>query len=210
MSPCAPMPMAGQRQVVVAGEDLEATRQRVHQLGESACSLPLASLMAWIFWRPRPDAPPSPDRGWPPCVPARCRRTQAADQRLWPAPGSAGTALPGWACCSRDWRKAPRSARAPRCSSAAWRTSVRVELCVHPAHTGTRPAAASTTMRTVFSHSSSSSVAASPVDPQATRKSMPDSICQFTSAYSAGSSTDTIRPERRDNCRTATCRFHHW
>jgi hypothetical protein len=33
-------------------------------------------------------------------------------------------------------------------------------------------------------------VAASPVDPQATKKSMPDSICQFTSAASAGSSID--------------------
>src|SRR5208282_657229 len=38
--------------------------------------------------------------------------------------------------------------------------------------------------------SSSSSVAASPVDPQATMKSIPDSICQLTSDQSAGSSTD--------------------
>ena len=72
----------------------------------------------------------------------------------------------------------------------ASRTSVRVELWVHPAHTGTRPAAASATMQTVDSHSSSSSVAASPVDPQATSKSIPESICQFTSAFSAASSTD--------------------
>jgi hypothetical protein len=33
-------------------------------------------------------------------------------------------------------------------------------------------------------------VAASPVDPQATRKSIPESICQFTSAISAASSID--------------------
>ena len=46
------------------------------------------------------------------------------------------------------------------------------------------------TMRTARSHSCSSRVAASPVDPQATMKSMPASTCQFTSAHSAGSSID--------------------
>ena len=50
-------------------------------------------------------------------------------------------------------------------SRPAWRSSVRVELWVQPAQTGTRPAAASATMQTACSHSSSSSVAASPVDP---------------------------------------------
>jgi hypothetical protein len=77
-----------------------------------------------------------------------------------------------------------------RLSRLALRKSVRVELWVHPAHTGTRPAAASATMQTAISHSSSSRVAASPVDPQATRKSTPESICQFTNARSAVSSID--------------------
>jgi hypothetical protein len=62
-------------------------------------------------------------------------------------------------------------------------------------------------MRTAISHSSSSSVAASPVDPQATRKSMPESICQFTSAQRRLIDR-SIRPKGRNDCCTATCSFH--
>ena len=140
---------------------------------------------------------------------ARCRGRRGWGRQPWPGPESAETALPGWACCSKDWRRGWRRRRASGAAGPRWRSRVRVELWVQPAHTGTRPAAASITMRTARSHSSSSSVAASPVEPQATIKSIPESICQFTSAQSAGFIDRSVRPERRDDCRAATRSFHH-
>ena len=64
-------------------------------------------------------------------------------------------------------------------------TARRVSLLAAPAITGTRPAAASTTVATTRSRSRSSMVWASPVEPQGTRKSMPSAICHSTRARSA-------------------------
>ena len=128
------------------------------------------------------------DRGSRRFVPGRCRGKREEVRPAWRAPESAGTGPPASACCNTGL---PRARRRRRESGAALRLGAAKRGCscgCSPAQTGTRPAAASMTMRMVWSHSCSSRVAASPVDPQATMKSIPASICQFTSAQSAGSS----------------------
>lgn len=77
--------------------------------------------------------------------------------------------------------------------AATWRafsTASRVEFEVAPATMGTRPPATSTAMSMTRSHSSGDRVGVSPVVPQGTRKSMPDSTCQATNDRSAGSSME--------------------
>ncbi len=194
MSPCAPMPMAAKRQVVVAGKNLETARQRVHQLGN------LRQLAAGLF----DGLDVRRGRGQPHNrfgIEVHCRapRHVVDDHRqriapLWPAPENAGTGPPARACCNRDSPRARRSGR--ECGAAARPGApARAWSCACSRPTPERgPPRPPPPCAPSCSHSSSSSVAASPVEPQATRKSIPDSICQFTSAHSAGSS---IEPSAR-------------
>src|SRR5580700_1046066 len=78
----------------------------------------------------------------------------------------------------------PGTREAARALATAWR----VALWVQPAQTGTRPPAASATMRMTCSHSCSSRVGVSAVVPQATSQSMPLSTCQRARSYSGCSS----------------------
>ncbi len=73
---------------------------------------------------------------------------------------------------------------------------------------GTRPAATSMVTSITCSHSSCVSVGVSPVVPQGTRKSIPDSICHATRLRSAVSSISAVGSERRHQRSTTSSELH--
>ena len=77
-----------------------------------------------------------------------------------------------------------------RPTSLAFSTASWVEFEVAPATMGTRPATTSIVISMTCSHSSCESVGVSPVVPQGTRKSMPDSTCHATRLRRAVSSME--------------------
>jgi len=160
-----------QRHIVVARENLEAAGQRVNQFGDLG-ALPLASLMAWMLDAAAASRTTVSGSRFTACVRARCRAPREAVHRLRQSQKVLKLAFLRGLVVVRIGRKhRVQAAYLLELAGLAHQRTGRVVGAAGP-HRHASPAA-STTMLTVLSHSSSSSVAASPVDPQATRSRFP-------------------------------------